>query len=263
MQSAEDWSLIMTGFQGDSRLFQEAIPALFGREGLDVRTLLLSRDTFPSEIEAGLSHRCAVDIAERLEPLGVKITPVLTREVHDVRHRADEMWAARILEGQHFTEVFGMILASHALIAHRNLATMRWNPQSENWKFERSLNHRHVDAGMSMNPRERMRAEIVYARKYARLVQTAYPDREFVFAHILGDSVSFYQRSPNSPVEDILHRSIAGEKIWCVECHRQQPCRERTEPDPEFPKAIWGDCLVCGQEVWITSWEVLSSVGAT
>ncbi|GEM_PF-6230656 len=40
-----------------------------------------------------------------------------------------------------------------------------------------------------------------------------------------------------------------------------QPYHKRTEPDPEFPEADWGDCAMCGNEVLVAAPEALIPVG--
>lgn len=68
-----------------------------------------------------------------------------------------------------------------------------------------------------------------------------YPETRFILAHIVGDSVTFYQASAGAPTTDAPPEGDTYDKVWCEHCHLQQPYRRREGPDPEFPNAAWGD----------------------
>ena len=82
-------------------------------------------------------------------------------------------------------------------------------------------------------------------------------------SHVLGHSVSFYQRTQGAPTQNAAapSRESPEEKVWCVQCDYQQPYRLRAETDTEFPEVEWGNCLVCGSEVLVASREVLRVIG--
>jgi hypothetical protein len=258
-----EWSIVLAGFHGNWRDFQNAAPRLLDRHGLDVFTLVLGRDTMPAEILAGLSHDSALQIGDALIDVGARIQVVPTREVSDVRYHAEDVWATHTTDHFHFSEVEGMIFAAGPLNARRNINVLRQNPQmTAPWQYERAMNHIHADASMTeLMPRERVREEVKLMELYEHNLRTLYPNQCFILSHILGHSISFYQFSSEAPANDIPPRFPGQEKVWCVVCHRQQPHCRRPEPDPEFPKADWGDCSVCGSEVLIDSWEVLHSIG--
>lgn len=259
----EQWSLVMTEFQGQATQWQqldEAVPRIFGRRGLDVFTLVCGRDVLPAELMASLSHQRALQTALNLESLGVKVEVVPTSQVKSVRHRAAEVWATHITDEFTFTEIDGMVFAAPALNARRNVAVLRRNHQDNwrDWQYERGMNHIHADASrIELPPRERVRAEVKLAGQYENVLRMVYPDKHFVLSHIVGDSVTFYQASPEAPTADIAPENKGWEKIWCEHCHQQQPYSLRVEPDAEFPAAHWGDCLVCGSEVLVASGEIL------
>lgn len=259
------WSLVLTDFDGNWREFETAVPRLFGRDGLDVYTLVLGRNTLPSEILSGLSHDLALQMVYTLSSIGAQVKVVRTTEVCDVQYRADDVWATHSTGLFTFSEVEDMIFAAGALNARRNLNVLRNNSRmTAAWQYERTMNYTHVDISWTeLAPRERVREEVKLMEQYARTLQTLYPNKLFILSHILGHSVSFYQFRHDAPANDIPPQFSGQEKVWCVACHRQQPYLQRLNPDPEFPKALWGDCLVCGNEVLVDTWEVLYTIGST
>ena len=159
-----------------------------------------------------------------------------------------------------FTEIEDMIFAVSAHVAHANLAILR--PKSYTpWQCERLINRICVDAGWTeLTPKERIREELKLAVRYEQALAQQYPRKRFVLSHLLGHYLSFYQAAADAPIIDIPP-TRRDEKVWCVKCHRQQAYKPRSEPDLEFPKAEWGECVVCGDEVLVASWEVLRLIG--
>ncbi len=269
------WSLVLAEFTGKWDAFRKAAPQIFGRKGLDVFGLVLGRETLPAELMESLAYDRATQIAAACADLGAHVTLVPTAQVGTagggtfVRYRAHEVWATHVTDNFEFTELEALILAAPALNARRNLAVLRRSrPEFADWQIERGLNHVHADASLThLAPRARVREEEKLARLYEHDLRTLYPDTCFVLAHIVGASVSFYQRSDGTPPtqngaapRELAHEEH-NEKVWCVNCHYQQPYRLRAEADPEFPGADWGECLVCGREVLVASREMLRLIG--
>jgi len=263
----EQWSLVMTASpvpRSQWARLEEALPSLFGRRGLDVFTLCFSRDALPAELADGLPRRRALQIADDLEAMGVRVEVIPTDQAGHVRYRAAEVWASHVTERFTFKEVDGMIFAAPAVNARRNLAVLRSvHPDWRSWQFERGANHGHADASRTeLSARERVRAEAGLGRQYEEALRAVYPQTRFILSHLQGDSVTFYQAHAAVPSEGSISKGVLWEKVWCERCHHQQPYRLRDAPDAEFPQALWGDCLVCGGEVLVSGGEVLRIIAA-
>jgi hypothetical protein len=256
-----NWSVIVRAFSGDWKEFRHAAHTLFGRSGLDAWSLLNRADTLPAEIAGELSSDEAWRIVEALIKLGATAEAVESVSIGDVRYRADEVWATRPTDRHDFIEIDGMIFAGYAINVRRNLAVLRRREGVANWQHERALNHIYADASYTeLTPRDRIREEVKLAAIYEDTLTTVYPEKPFVISHRVGDGVTFYQPIGDAPRTDSPPRHRPEKKLWCENCHLQQAFTPRTISDPEFPKAEWGDCDVCGQEVLVAGWQVLKCI---
>lgn len=261
--SEDKYSVIITAFEGDWGKLQEAVGDIFGREGLDVFSLVLGLE-MPSEVAANLPEEEARRISTRLEPVGAKTKLVLTSKVTDVKHRCAEVWST--YEGEHFvfTEIDGMTFSLGALNAKECLDHLRGaHGKSASWTYERSNNHYHVDIGPVHYglSRETIREGNKIVAWLKKDLETCYPNTRFVIAHDLGTIVSYYHATEDAPKETIPADDRSPEKAWCPHCEKTQPHNKRTEPDTEFPEADWGDCAECGNEVLVAAPEVLILIG--
>ncbi|MEP6754102.1 MAG: hypothetical protein ABJA67_01270 [Chthonomonadales bacterium] len=255
------WSVVMTSFSGDFDKLHSGYAQIFGRRGLDVFSLAYGRDTLPAELANRLTFSEATRITGQLMELGVTAETTESIYVGDLKYIADQVWATHSTDRFDFTEIDGLIIAASALNARQNLNVARKLPGYTNWRIERALSHNHADASlMEYLPRERIREELKLVDLYEKTLSEIYPDKRFAICHIMGRSVSFFQATEDAPHDDLPPTNMF-EKVWCETCHRQQPYAKRTEPDSEFPKAIWGDCSICGNEMLIDSWEVLKIIG--
>ncbi len=215
--SKDKYSVIMTTFEGDWRKLEEAVPEIFGRDGLDVFTLVVMKE-MPSEVADDLSRDDASRILLALEAVGAKTQITLTWNVTGVMHRADELWAAR--KGEHFvfTEIDGMIFSLGACNARQNLEHIRpTHGERSSWTYERSLNHYHVDIGPVRFglSRETIREGNKVVSLLKKDLETCYPDRRFIIAHDLGSIVSYYQPTEGAPTETIPVEDRDPEKAFC------------------------------------------------
>ena len=254
------YSLVMTAFIGRYGRFEAAAEKAFGRSGMATFTLAFDREQrhLPAEIADGLTRGEAEGIAQALQEAGAQVYVVPTAKVDGVKHRAVEVWPAKEARGFHFTEVDGMILTLLPLNARDNV---RWsqerNPEAAPWQRERGINHQHPSHEWS---REALRTAREFGDELVAALREAYPDRGFVLDYLC-EQVSFYQRGDDAPEENEPSEEPLPETAYCDICKQQHPYRLRMEPDPEFPLADWGECVVCGAEILLRTWEVRVVVG--
>lgn len=129
------------------------------------------------------------------------------------------------------------------------------------WSYERGANHVH--ANMSALDREHVRQELEIAADFEAALRRTYPDRSFVIAHIPCYAVTFYQATEDAPTEDVLSDTPLEEKAWCQRCECKRPYRLLPVPDAEFPKAEWGKCETCGDDIIVRAGEILTLIEAS
>lgn len=252
----DGWSLVATDFAGSWTALDSAVPRIFGRPGLDVFALTVRKEKqLPAEIADNLAWAEGKRVKAELAELGLTVELVPSIQVEDVRHRTAEVWPTRVARGFGFTEIDGMILTDAPISARENLARARERrgvliP----WRYERGANHRH--AQMSLPAREHVRQEVAMVASLETALREAYPQRQFVVSHIPAYAVTFWQPASEYPACDFCDAPKEG-KVWCQPCQRRQPYRPHEGPDAEFPRAEWGTCLACGNDVLVRTWEVM------
>jgi len=163
-----------------------------------------------------------------------------------------------------FTEYDGMILSQSAKTAEINVQKQKeegfW---SSRWAYERVANS--VRCASSETDREYMRKETAIIERFATDLRQAYPNRSFVMMHIPCLVVSFYQAMEDAsrqgvlPEKDLLPAGLA----WCQTCRSNRLYTFLPGPDAEFPQVEWGRCTVCGNDVIIHQWEILTLLPAS
>lgn len=248
--SENKYSVIITAFNGKWTNLHEAVSMIFGRGGLDISTIIIRHGGMPSELVANKPLEEAERIAKELEPLGATVKIMPSSEVHGVVHRAEELWSTRSGESFRFSEVDGMITTLPLLNAKENLEHMRTGKDTqEDWRSESFMNHTHI--GLCETSREAIREGLDFVKRLKHDLETVYPEKRFVIVNTWDDTVTFYQASDGAPTGSTEPEDRNPEQVWCKQCEKMRPYRKRTDPDPEFPEADWGDCDVCGGEVLV------------
>jgi len=251
------YSLIMSAFQGKYMPFKEAIERELLKEGIAAFSLCHDAEALPAEIASCLDGLSAPLIAETLEEVGATITVVPTRDVVEMRSYAEECWPNRSAGGWHFTEVEGLILTLTPLNARKTVRQLRERrSEAQPWQIEAALNHQHPTNEYSRHALRRagaMGADITAA------LREAYPERSFIVDY-WDEQISFYQAGHGAPEHDAPPPEMR-DKTWCDRCEGSRAYRLRSEADPEFPQADWGDCAECGGEVLVRNWRFRSLVG--
>jgi len=256
-QDQSGYSLIMSAFEGRFRFFQEAADTEFGRTGISAFSLCLESDILPAEIASGLDMETAKRIAASLETVGASMTVVPSREVEGVLTYAEECWPHRSAGNWRFAEVEDMVLILSALNARGNIKVIRKRrPEAKRWQMEAALNHRHPSNEYS---RHALRMAGEMGAELTTALREAYPERSFIVDY-WENQVSFYQRGDGAP-EEAESPPAMQDKTWCDRCGGNRAYRLRSETDPEFPKADWGDCMECGGEVLVRTWRFRTLVG--
>jgi hypothetical protein len=159
-----------------------------------------------------------------------------------------------------FYEYDGMVLLETPEATKEHLRHLTASGKERTpWQYERGANHVHPD--MCQPDRIRVREECSIAAGFETSLLNAYPERRFVISHIPGYAVSFYQWVPDAPAEDIPPAEEAKGTVWCQSCQRSRAYEPGQEADAEFPKAQWGRCLECGEDLIIQAGEVLRVIG--
>lgn len=262
--AASGYSLVMTGFQGDSIEFHEVAKATFGRQGLD-SWALCSRSrrerTLPAKIASQLSSEEAERIAEALRAAGAELEILPSASVTDVLFRTAECWPTRSVRDAHFTEVEGMVLSLPPISARRSVLSARENhPNSQPWMIEQFANHQHPTTDFS---RHALRMAREAGEEVETALRIAYPEREFVLSY-RNEQYSFYQRGNGAPeVAPAAIPAYDQETAHCETCNTRRRFQRIEEPDPEFPNALWGICCECGAELLLEANEVLVIIEAS
>lgn len=222
MSEEREWSVVMMGFSGNcfAAAFRPEFVGLeervFGRRGLDITGMCFFPDKhLPAELADRLPLEEAEKAAAALREVGADVRVVRTDAVRDVRHRAAEVWATRCTETFCFTEVDDLISILGAVNTRDNLVHIQ--PGTPSWNKELSLNHIHVGLGDEPEEATKKGRQTVDALRAALL--QAYPERGFTIAHWLGDEVSFWQTTPDSPREP-----EDGQELIFVEPVSPLPC---------------------------------------
>jgi len=250
------YSLVMSAFQGEFRLFQEAMERELLKEGSAAFSLCFDVETLPAEIASCLDGLSVSLIAEILEESGATITVVPTRDVVGVRSYAEEYWPDRSAGDWRFTEVDGVILTRTPLNARKIVRQLRERKsEAKTWQIEAELNHQHPTNDFS---RHALRMAAKMGAELTSALREAYPERGFIVDY-WDEQISFYQQGNGAPEHDEPPEAMP-EKALCEVCGVSRAYRLRSETDPEFPKADWGDCAECGGEVLVRSWRLRARV---
>ncbi len=264
-EEAAGWSVVMTGFAGRWTDLADAVPRIFGREGLSVFSLTLGKDQYlPAEVAAGLPEAEARRIVADLAELGASAECTETRLVADVRHRAHEVWPTRMAGGWEFTEIEGMVLTEEPVSARRNLTQLSERPGFQaGWRYERGANHTHGDMGASA--RRNVESEVAILQSLEPALREAYQDRRFVVSHMPCGGVTFWQAVPGW--EDALHGGVRltseprNGRVWCQPCQCTQTYIEVPQRHDELPGTEWGVCSECGTDVLVRARELTHVIG--
>lgn len=216
MSEEREWSVVMTGFSGVYWDFVEAAREAFGREDFDASGPAVFPDSFlPAELASGLKQQEAERIVERLGAAGADVRSVRSADLPDVRHRAQDFWCIRCVGDMCFSEIEGLITVFCPTTLRDGLAQCSAE-KSEPWHLESFFNHFHLGFGDQEEAVVEGR-EMVDALKDG--LKQAYPDRSFTIAHWLGDEVSFWQTTPDSPREP-----EEGQELLFIEPVSSRPC---------------------------------------
>ena len=152
-----------------------------------------------------------------------------------------------------------MILILSPLNARENAEdTLQRAPNLQRCLLERALNHRHPTHDFN---RAALREGRALGQSLTFALQEQYPDRGFVIDY-LEEQISFYQRGEGAEEgnEPPRQTELRPEEM-CEQCQQNRPYTLRTSPDPEFPRADWGDCAVYGAEMLLRTWEIREVIG--
>ena len=163
-----------------------------------------------------------------------------------------ERWLSRTIGDYTFIEADGLIL----------LGPLERYPISaidgDNWEVEYSANHVH--SNVCANDLDRVREELKIVSSLENALKEAYPTRKFVIAHAPGNTVTFYQSEPGSPIGGVFTQEQPIETSWCQTCGANVKYHSCLSPK-ESPESEWGLCITCGTLILLGQIEVLTFVG--
>lgn len=193
-----EWSIVMTGFSGEWGDLVDATREIFDREDFDASGPAVYPDKYlPAEMADALTRDEADKAAERLETAGATIMVVRSDNLPAVRHRACDYWSQTCIGNDCLTVIDGLITTLNPTRAREWLYDRLQDV--ENWQKESFLNHDHIFTSDSLEAAVKEGREMVTELETA--LRQAYPDRAFTIAHWLGDEVTFWQTTADSPRE--------------------------------------------------------------